>query len=199
MPLQVVTGGLLYLFSRKERAKRKQAQQAEQPPVPPAYRANYHEAPNGPRSAHPRPLSTFAPDYSHYHYAPRASMDQPPLPTYDPSKYQPIRPTSTNSADLLSSYGYANPRGQPSRLSEVHYNDARSSIYQPAPPQSLPAHARRQSTLPLPLYPTASAERSSRSGDGRERSYSEPRLSASQAARGPKRAKPVLSRLITNF
>lgn len=190
-----MTGGLLYLFSRKERAKRKQ-QQAERPPVPPAYKPNYEAT--APRSAHPRPLSTFAPDYSHYHYAPRASMDQPPLPTYDPSKYQPIRPTSTHSADLLSSYGYPNPRGQPSRSSEVHYNDARSSIYQPPPPQNLPSHARRQTTMPKPSYPTASAERSSRSGDGRERSHSEPMLSAA-GARGPKRAKPVLSRIITNF
>lgn len=194
-----MTGGFLYLFSRKERAKRKQAQQAEQAPVPPAYRTNYYEAPNGPRSAYPRPLSTFAPDYSHYHYAPRASMDQPPLPMYDPSKYQPIRPTSTNSADILSPNGYANARAQPSRLREVHYNDARSSIYQPPPTQNMPSHARQQSTLPQPFYPTASAERSSRSGDGRERSYSEPMLSAPQGARGPKRAKPVLSRLITNF
>jgi hypothetical protein len=187
-----VTGGFLYLFSRKERAKRKQ-QQAERPPVPPAYRSNYEAS--GPRSAHPRPLSTFAPDYSHYYS--RASMDQPPLPTYDPSKYQPVRPTSTHSADLLSSYGYPNPR-QPSRLNEVHYNDARSSIYQPPPP-NLPSHARRQSVMPMPSYPTASAERSSKSGDGRERSHSEPMLSAPQGARGPKRAKPVLSRLITNF
>lgn len=167
--------------------------------MPPAYRTNNYEAPNGPRSALPRPLSTFAPDYSHYHYAPRASMDQPPLPTYDPSKYQPIRPTSTHSADLISSYGYPNTRGQPSRLSEVHYNDARSSIYQPPPPQNLPSHARRQSTMPMPSYPTVSAERSFRSGDGRERSHSEPMVSAPQGARGPKRAKPVLSRLVTNF
>jgi len=193
-----VTGGLLYLFSRKERAKRKQ-QRAERLPVPPAYKPNYYEALSGPRSAHPRPLSTFAPDYSHYHYAPRASMDQPPLPTYDPSKYQPIRPTSTHSADLLSSYGYPDPNGQSCRLREVHYNNARSSTYQPPPPQGLPSHARRQSAMPMPSYSTASTERSTRLGDGRERSHSEPMLSTPQGARRPKRAKPVLSRLITNF
>lgn len=254
-----MTGGLLHLFSRKERAKRKQQTQAAEQlaplEVPPAYRSDFIEPPNGPRSAHPRPLSSFAPDYTrqahsgqHNPYAgyyphqagsyanqpghythqqpyqhlnqhpqqlPRASFDvprYPALPTYDPSKYQPIRPSLTPTADRFA-FHYPNGRGQTSRLSEVHYNDARpSSIYfQPPPapdlssappmPQAqrrMAAHARTQSIMPVTSGALAD-QRPSRSGDGRERSVSEPMPAGSGQGRGPRRPKPKLSRLITNF
>lgn len=253
-----MTGGLLHLFSRKERAKRKQqSQQAAQlapPQVPPAYRSDFYEPLNGPRSAYPRPLSSFAPDhrrqahpgqnhaygayyyphqsgqygqYSHqqayqYHHQnpqqqlPRASFDvprYPALPAYDPSKYQTIQPSLTPTADRLA-FHYPNARAQPSRLNEVHYNDARPlSIYGQPPPAAAPdlssappmpqrrmaGHARTQSIMPFSSG--ASAEhRSSGSGDGRERSVSEPIPAGDgQGNRGPRRPKPVLSRLITNF
>jgi hypothetical protein len=265
-----VTGGLLHLFSRKERAKRKQqSQQAEQLAqlqVPPAYKSDFYEPLNGPRSAYPRPLSSFAPDYSrqahsgqhnnayghggHYYphqqsgshtnhhgqysqqqksyqygnqipqpqqqQRPRASFDvprYPALPTYDPSKYQPIRPSLTPTADRFA-FHWPNARGQTSRLSEVHYNDARpSSIYYqppaaapdltsapPMPQRRLAAHARTQSIMPFTSGDSAD-QRVSRSGDGRERSISEPMPAGDGqgSSRGPRRPKPVLSRLITNF
>ncbi|KAJ5810248.1 uncharacterized protein N7503_002466 [Penicillium pulvis] len=208
-----VTGGFLHLFSRKERAKRKQlaAQQEQQPylRVPPAYKADLYEAPTGPRSAHPRPLSSFAPDLSrqshYYQYPlPRASCDQPPLPTYDPSKYQAIRPNSTPSSDLL-----ANPyAGQSSNLSAAHYHNARNSIYQPAPapdPYSAPrilresvAPARRQTAMPNSSRPAASLQQRVRS-EARERSRSEPMPAGPDSQGNRRRQKPVLSRLITNF
>jgi hypothetical protein len=190
--------GLLYLFSKKERAKRKnqQAERAAEVQVPPAYsrRNNYHDHP---RSAHPRPLSSFAPDYRQSQYLPRASMDQPSLPTYDPSKYQPIRPISTSSADPHTSYNMPS-RVQPSRLSNVHYNDGRSSItIQRTADQSgySTLNARRQSGMPFQAHVSESR---SRPGEGRERSASEP-MPLQGGTRGPRRAKPVLSRLVTNF
>ncbi|KAJ5731318.1 uncharacterized protein N7483_005826 [Penicillium malachiteum] len=221
---KTVTGGFLNRFSRKERAKRKQQQEEQQHPqphlrVPPAYKADLYDGSlNGPRSAHPRPLSSFAPDLSrqtHAHYPqqlPRASCDQPPLPTYDPSKYQPMpmRPMSIPSSDLLYTNQYAS--GQSSHLSAVHYQNARSSIYQPhpaprteysaprLPPYESVASARRQSTMPFPSRSTTSAQQRLRS-EARERSHSEPMPAGpvdSQGTRG-RRQKPVLSRLITNF
>lgn len=252
-----MTGGLLHLFSRKERAKRKQQTQAAEQlaplEVPPAYRSDFYEPPNGPRSAHPRPLSSFAPDYTrqahsgqhhphagyyphqagsyanqHGHYThqqpyqhlnqhpqqlSRASFDvprYPALPTYDPSKYQPIRPSLTPTADRFA-FHYPNARGQTSRLSEVHYNDARpSSMYfqpppapdlssaPPMPQRRMAAHARTQSIMPVTSGASAE-QRSSRSGDGRERSVSEPMPAGAGQGRGPRRPKPKLSRLITNF
>ncbi|KAJ5175203.1 uncharacterized protein N7482_001080 [Penicillium canariense] len=246
-----VTGGLLYLFSRKERAKRKQQTQAEQLAplqVPPAYQTDFYEPLNGPRSAHPRPLSSFAPDasrqahyghYGHYphpsgshyghlgHYGhqdpyrnhsaypqqlPRASFDSPPrypaLPTYDPSRYQPIGPSLTPTADRFS-FNHPNARGQ-TRLSEVHYPDARPlSIYQPPPvpdlapappiPQGRATHARTKSIRPFPAAASA-GQRSFGPGEGRERSISEPMPAGpAQGSRGSRRPKPVLSRLVTNF
>lgn len=188
--------GLLYLFSKKERAKRKnqQAERAAEVQVPPAYsrRNNYYDPP---RSAHPRPLSSFAPDHRQLQYLPRASMDQPSLPTYDPSKYQPIRPISTPSANP-SYASYMSSRGQPSRLSNVHYNDGRSSIQRTADPSGHSTlTARRQSALPFRAH---ASEPRPRPGEGRERSASEP-MPLQEGTRGPRRSKPVLSRLITNF
>ncbi|KAJ6106860.1 hypothetical protein N7512_010377 [Penicillium capsulatum] len=208
-----MTGSLFYLFSRKERARRKQIQ-SERPaplPVPPAYKADIYTVPNGPRSALPRPLSSFAPDFSRQQdYQPRASVDHaryPALPTYDPSKYQPIRPTSTASADLLTSYAHPNaPSGRSSRLSAAHYNDVRQSVYQPSkvdqysppmPRERLASHARQTSAMPS--RPTVTERHSSRSGEGSERSVSEPMPAAGLQHKGPRRGKPVLSRLITNF
>lgn len=197
-----MSGSLRYLFSRKERARRKQQTERERftpLQVPPAYKADIYEVPNGPRSAHPRPLSSFAPDFSRQH-EPRASADHaryPALPTYDPSKYQPIRPTSTASADLLASYAHPESQsGRSSRLSAVHYHDARHSVYQPVPDQySVPTHTRQASAMPSR---PAVTERSAR-GEGRERSASEPMPAALTQGKGPRRPKPVLSRLITNF
>ncbi|KAJ5579873.1 uncharacterized protein N7459_005858 [Penicillium hispanicum] len=219
-----VVSGLLHFFSRKERAKRKQ--QAEQRPValqvPSAYKPDFYEAPAGSRSAYPRPLSSFAPDYRQSQYyppsqhpqLPRASVDArppqyPTLPTYDPSKYQPIRAPSTPGADLPS-YLHPPARAPSSRLSAVHYN-ARLSIYQPsvadrpfAPPmprETVASHARTRSVMPS--RPSVSVEQHPpRPGEGRERSISEPMPMPAgpiQGTRGSSRAKPVLSRLITNF
>ncbi|KAJ5090637.1 hypothetical protein N7532_009321 [Penicillium argentinense] len=210
--------GLLYLFSKKERAKRKnQGRAPETPDVPPAYRRSIES--HMPRSAHPRPLSSFAPDYRQSQYLPRASMDQR-LPTYDPSKYQPqpSRPISVPGADLsyssASGYGYGPTgnglipasgygppaRAQPSRLSNVHYTDGRSSIpYQPADHSTSSnwhAHSRRQSAMPFAPNSVGGV----RAREGRERSASEPLLQDPAAStRGSRRPKPVLSRLITNF
>lgn len=218
----------MHLFSRKERAKRKQ--QAERRTVglqvPPAYKADFYGAPTGPRSAYPRPLSSFAPDYSrqsqsyphHYqqpHALPRASLDArpphyPALPTYDPSKYQPIRQPLTPGADFPA-YLHPPSRDQSSRLSAVHYGDARLSIYQPmpmadrslAPPmprETVASHARVRSAMPSRASLSVEQRQqppSSRSGEGRERSISEPMPTPAGPVQG--RSKPVLSRLITNF
>ncbi|KAJ5225258.1 hypothetical protein N7468_006483 [Penicillium chermesinum] len=223
----IAVTGLLHLFSRKERAKRRHAQQeAEYSPVqvPSAYtKDDYYPPAAGPRSAHPRPLSSFAPDlsrqsYYHAQYAqyaqhaqhaqqPRASCDQPPLPTYDPSKYQPqpSRPTSIPNYDL-SSWQYPYNR-QSSQLSAAHYNP-RGSVYQPVPaagvgpfPAPLPFESapsnRRQSAMPFRPMSDKLEPRT-----GRERSSSEPlqvEPGRQQDSSGRRRAKPVLSRLITNF
>jgi hypothetical protein len=221
-----VTGSLLYLFSRKERARRRNAlaQEVEafsplQPP--PAYKVDDLRAPRGPHSAHPRPLSSFAPDFSRQDQIPRASYEHPPpyptLPTYDPSRYQPSRHISATEINAhphphphsrLSAFPSQSipvPQGPApsSRLSAVHYNDARqsmtlsrpSSMVGQVPPGpgsvSVPAavpRPRRQTGMPPP------PERPRQ--EGRERSVSEPMLL--QPA-GPRRPKPVLSRLITNF
>ncbi|KAJ5757954.1 uncharacterized protein N7511_006648 [Penicillium nucicola] len=218
-----MSGTLLYLFSRKERARRRNAlaQEVEtfsplQPP--PAYKVDDLRAPR-PHSAHPRPLSSFAPDLSRHDQFPRASYEQPPpylnLPTYDPSRYQSSHPLSNelNAHPHPTAYPYSNqpmphPQGPgpSSRLSAVHYNnDARPSLslsrplsmvgqVPPGPgagPVSVPAavpRPRRQTGMPPP------PERPRQ--EGRERSVSEPMLL--QPA-GPRRPKPVLSRLITNF
>ncbi|KAJ6080141.1 hypothetical protein N7467_009894 [Penicillium canescens] len=212
-----MTGSLLYLFSRKERARRRNAlaQEAEafsplQPP--PAYKVDDLRAPRGPHSAHPRPLSSFAPDFNRQeHQFPRASYEQPPpyptLPTYDPSRYQPTRPIPTELNPHPHPYTYPNqpiptPQGRSSRLSAVHYNDARQSLSLSRPlsmvgqvppgPGPVPAavpRPRRQTAMPPPPEQRPRQE-------GRERSVSEPMLL--QPA-GPRRPKPVLSRLITNF
>ncbi|KAJ5895169.1 hypothetical protein N7495_006860 [Penicillium taxi] len=219
---------LRYLLSRKERAKRKQARETESPSqilVPPAYKTGLYETPTsrGPRSVHPRPISSFAPDHSRQsHYQsyyqqqlPRASSEipshYPALPTYDPSKYQPVRSVSNPHTESFSSHIYPSSRGQSSRLSEVQYNDSRASAYHPTPPmrdqysipkiprESLAASDVRRQTMMPPWY-GASMHHVSRSGEGRERSYSEPvHLDPAQSTRGPGRPKPVLSRLITNF
>jgi len=122
-------------------------------------------------------------------------MDQPSLPTYDPSKYQPIRPISTPNADPYTSY--MSSRGQPSRLNNVHYNDGRSSIQRTADRQATysTSTARRQSAMP---YQARASESRSRPAEGRERSASEP-MPLQENTRGQRRPKPVLSRLITNF
>ncbi|KAJ5622302.1 hypothetical protein N7528_005534 [Penicillium herquei] len=116
---------------------------------------------------------------------------------------------SIPSSDLLYTNQYAS--GQSSHLSAVHYQNSRSSIYQPPaprtdysaprlPPYESVASARRQSNMPLPSRSTTSAQQRLRS-EARERSHSEPMpagTSDSQGTRG-RRQKPVLSRLITNF
>lgn len=220
-----VANALRYLFSRKEREERKQARRSIPQVPPPAYRPDFYDTPSSavPRSTHPRPLSSFALDYSRQcqdgtQQRPRASLDHPPpyqaLPAYDPSRYQPIRPTSIYGADQFSpytDYNQSHCRGQSSRLSAVHYTEARSSIYQPPPSRSglysvstVPrehgvSHARRQSAMPT-RHAGSAERRSSHSGEGRERSASEPVQGTGQTARGgAKKAKPVLSRLITNF
>ncbi|KAJ5572065.1 hypothetical protein N7535_005725 [Penicillium sp. DV-2018c] len=230
--------GLLYLFSRKERARRRTAQQPEPEEFsplepPPAYKTD-ELGPGTSRALHPqpRPLSSFAPDinrqsqrqyqYQHQRHT-RSSYDQPPpyptqrtLPTYDPSRYQPVRPTSM--AGDINAFPYAyhpaqpvNPHPHPhahpgpsSRLSVFHYSDARLanprplSMAEPGRPMGSGSVAvpvaprpRCQTAMPPPPEPNARQERRER----RERSASEPMLSQA----GPKRPKPVLSRLITNF
>ncbi|KAJ5308941.1 hypothetical protein PENANT_c020G10424 [Penicillium antarcticum] len=217
-----MSGTLLYLFSRKERARRRNAlaQEVEafsplQPP--PAYKVDDLRAPRGPHSAQPRPLSSFAPDFSRHDQFPRASYEQPPpYPTYDPSRYQPNHPLSNelNAHPHPHAYTYPNqpipvPAGQgqgpgpSSRLSAVHYHDARQSLslsrplsvvgqVPPGPgvgpvPAAVPRPRRQTGMPPPPERPRQ---------EGRERSVSEPTLL--QPA-GPRRPKPVLSRLITNF
>lgn len=203
---EIVTGSLLYLFSRKERARRRNAQQEEYSPVqpPPAYKIEGTGVTrNIARS--PRPLSTFAPDYSrqaqynhqYQQQLSRSSCEQPPpyptIPTYDPSQYQPIRPTSM----VLDMHTYANyshplnpPPGPSSRLSAVHYGDARLSTYRPVEQAPM--------GLPYPVAPRPLGNQDPR--EGRERSFSEPMLSGQPAeTKGTKQPKPVLSRLITNF
>lgn len=201
-----VAGGLLYLFSRKERARRRNAQQEEYSPIqpPPAYKM---ERASSTRTItpQPRPLSTFAPDYSrqaqynhqYQQQLSRSSSEQPPpyptIPTYDPSQYQPIRPTSM-VVDMRAYANYSHPLnphpGPSSRLSAVHYGDARLSTY--------PAAGQVPMALPYPVAPRPSANQDNR--EGRERSFSEPMLSGQPAeTKGTKQPKPVLSRLITNF
>ena len=217
-----MTGGLLHFFSRKERAKRKQAEHR-------SYRTDSYEAPIGPRSAYPRPLSSFAPDYSQQsqyyhqysqpHQLSRASFDArppqyPALPTYDPSKYLPIRQPSTPGTNAdLPSYLHPPTRAQSSRLSAVHYGDSRLSIYRPppvsdqcfAPPlprDRVGSHARTQSVMPSRHGASMEQQNASRWGEGRERSVSQPTpmpADPAQNDRTSRRAKPVLSRLITNF
>lgn len=210
------------IFSRKERAKRKRAQEEGRSSVQiaSAYpKHDYYQTPTaGPRSAYPRPLSSFAPDLSRQSYyqaqyaqqLSRASCDQPPLPTYDPSKYQPqpVRPTSIPNYDLSAFQQHPFVGGgQSSQLSAAHYQNPRASVYQPLPafgvgpfaPPKLPYESvarnnRRQSAMPF--RPTSDEHQT-----GRERSTSEPmRVNPveGQDTKG-RRPKPVLSRLITNF
>ncbi|KOS44576.1 hypothetical protein ACN38_g4489 [Penicillium nordicum] len=218
-----MTGSFLYLFSRKERARRRNAQQSEDfSPLepPPAYKTDELGTPRGLHSQ-PRPLSSFAPDYSrqaqhaqqYQQQLSRPSYDQPPeyptLPTYDPSRYQPIRPTSMVGDINAHTYTY-NPTnhanqhpGPSSRLSAVHYGDARLATSRPVSmadhgppigPVAVPNRSRRQAAMPPPPNPNRQEGRDRR--DGRERSASEPMPSAQAVPRQPK---PVLSRLITNF
>ncbi|KAJ5964343.1 uncharacterized protein N7479_004219 [Penicillium vulpinum] len=215
-----MAGSLLYLFSRKERARRRNAHQEDFSPLepPPAYKTDELGTPRGLHSQ-PRPLSSFAPDYSRQaQYAQqyqqqlsRPSYEQPPsyptLPAYDPSRYQPIRPTSMVGDINAHTHTYnpanhANPHpGPSSRLSAVHYGDARLATSRPVSmaeygppigPVPVPTSSRRQATIQPPPEQNTRQERR----DRRERSASESMLSA-QAA--PKQPKPVLSRLITNF
>ncbi|KAJ5187498.1 hypothetical protein N7449_010492 [Penicillium cf. viridicatum] len=218
-----MTGSLLYLFSRKERARRRNAQQSEDfSPLepPPAYKTDELGTSRGLHSQ-PRPLSSFAPDYSrqaqhaqqYQQQLSRPSYDQPPayptLPTYDPSRYQPVRPTSMVGDITTHTYTYnptnhANPHpGPSSRLSAVHYGDARLATSRPVSmadhgppigPVPVPNRSRHQAAMPPPPEPNRQEHRDRR--DRRERSASEPMPSA-QAV--PKQPKPVLSRLITNF
>ncbi|KAJ5788467.1 hypothetical protein N7457_003457 [Penicillium paradoxum] len=205
--------GLLYLFSRKERARRRNAHQTEDfSPLepPPAYKTDELGTPRGLHSQ-PRPLSSFAPDYSRqaqnqYQYQQhlgRTSCEQPPayptLPTYDPSRYQPVRPTSLdiNAFPYAHPTNPANPHPPSSRLSAVHYSDARLANPQPSmvdhgPPIALPvaSRPRRQTAMPPPPQHSARQHR-----ETRERSASEP----TPSAQAPRQPKPVLSRLITNF
>jgi hypothetical protein len=203
-----VAGSLLYLFSRKERARRRNAQSEDFSPIqpPPAYKV---EELGSPRGLHPqpRPLSSFAPDYArqtqynqHQQHLSRPSSEQPPpyptLPTYDPSRYQPIRPTSVVGDTNAYTYAY-NPATQPgpsSRLSAVHYSDARLSTSRPLSIADQPPMGPRVPAASRPKRQPPPEVRQ----EGRERSVSEPMLSA-QAAPRPKQPKPVLSRLITNF
>ncbi|CAP91885.1 hypothetical protein E8E15_010658 [Penicillium rubens] len=216
-----MAGSLLYLFSRKERARRRNAQQSDDfSPLepPPAYKTDELGTSRGLHSQ-PRPLSSFAPDYSrqaqhaqqYQQQLSRPSYDQPPayptLPTYDPSRYQPIRPTSMAGDINAHTHTYnpsnhANPHpGPSSRLSAVHYSDARLSTSRPVSmvghglligPVAAPTRSRHQAAMPPPPEQNSRQERR----DRRERSVSEP-IPSGQAA--PKRPKPVLSRLITNF
>ncbi|KAJ5142833.1 uncharacterized protein N7515_001620 [Penicillium bovifimosum] len=227
--------GLLYLFSRKERARRRNAHQPEEfSPLepPPAYKTEEL----GTRALHPqpRPLSSFAPDtnrrsqrqYQIQQHT-RSSYDQPPpyptpptLPIYDPSRYQPIRPSSMagdinafpyayNPAQPANLHPYAHPHQHPgssSRLSAVHYdarltNSRPLSMAEPGRPMgpgpvAVPVAPipGRQKDMPPPPEPSARQEGQERR-ERRERSASEPMLSQT----GPRRPKPVLSRLITNF
>ncbi|KAJ5503389.1 hypothetical protein N7463_006263 [Penicillium fimorum] len=210
-----MAGSLLHLFSRKERARRRNTQQSDSfSPLepPPAYKTDELGTPRGLHSQ-PRPLSSFAPDYSrqaqytqqYQQQLSRPSYEQPPpyptLPTYDPSRYQPIRPISMvgniNAHTYTYNPAYANPHpGPSSRLSAVHYSDARLATSRPVSmaDYGAPTGPAAVSTRPRlqPILPPPEQERR----DKRERSASEPMLSA-QAA--PKQPKPVLSRLITNF
>ncbi|KAJ5362587.1 hypothetical protein N7541_003431 [Penicillium brevicompactum] len=202
-----MAGSLSYLFSRKERARRRNAQQEEYSPVqpPPAYKIE-EMGYNRSIPPSPRPLSTFAPEYgrqAQYNHqyqqqSSQPSFEQPPpyptIPKYDPSQYQPIRPTSMildmNSYANCSQSLYPHP-GPSSRLSAVHYGDARLSTYPPVTEQApMALH------YPVALRPLGNQDARER----RERSFSEPMLSGQPAdSKETKQPKPVLSRLITNF
>jgi hypothetical protein len=118
------------------------------------------------------------------------------LPTYDPSQYQPIRPTSM-VGDMHNYAYYPNPPiphpGPSSRLSAVHY-DPRLSTYRPVSVVEPAIGPVAVAAAPRPRQPKP---RPPRQDVRRERSFSEPLLSGQPA--GPKQPKPVLSRLITNF
>ena len=96
---------------------------------------------------------------------------------------------------------HANPHpGPSSRLSAVHYGDARLATSRPVSmadygppigPVAVPNRSRQQAAMPPPPEPNRQERR-----DGRERSASEPMPSGQTI---PKQPKPVLSRLITNF
>ncbi|CAG8948187.1 unnamed protein product [Penicillium salamii] len=212
--LLAMAGSLLYLFSRKERARRRNAQEFSPVQPPPAYK----EELGSPRNLQhqPRPLSSFAPDYSrqaqyhHHHHHQLSRNEQPPpyptLPTYDPSQYQPIRPTSM-VGDMRTYY----QPGPSSRLSAVHYSDARLSTYHPVsladPGPVRPDNAGSRDIREIRNIQNVRDNQDNqhshhqdrgrgREIEGRERSHSEPMLSGQPA---PKPPKPVLSRLITNF
>jgi hypothetical protein len=196
-----VAGGLLCFFSRKERARKRDSLQTEN--YPPSQIPSQHKMEEmGPprRTTQARPLSTFAPDYARQYQqeVSRSSHVQPPpyLPTYDPSRYQPIRPTSmvgNNFNYVHTQDNYNNPPpGPPSRLSDVHYfNNTSLSTSRPLSIAVQPAMG--------PTVPVAPRPRRQGGSEGRERSASEPMLSAQPVDLRTKQPKPVLSRLITNF
>lgn len=194
-----MTGSLLYLFSREERARRRDARRnGLSPQLPPK------DELVSPRMRQ-RPLSSFAPDLGrsaqrHQYQEPVSGHEQPlhpTLPTYDPSQYQPSRPTSMVDPRVYSHWiqpiNPVNPlnySGPSSQLSAVHY-DSRLSIGRPVS-MPYPSPPERIHKEPKPGQRITSSVR-----EGRERSLSEPNP-LDQAAR-PKQSKPVLSRLITNF
>ncbi|OQE87062.1 hypothetical protein PENNAL_c0020G07334 [Penicillium nalgiovense] len=212
-----IAGSLIFLAKRARRRNAQQSDDFSPLEPPPAYKTDELGTSRGPHSQ-PRPLSSFAPDYSrqaqhaqqYQQHLSRPSYDQPPayptLPTYDPSRYQPIRPTSMAADINAHTYTYnpanhANPHpGPSSRLSAVHYSDSRLATSRPVsmvghgPPigsVAAPTRSKHQTAMPPPPEQNTRQRR-----DRRERSVSEP-MPSGQAA--PKQPKPVLSRLITNF
>lgn len=202
-----MTNRFRYFFSRKERAKRKRDQQDEQcasVQIPPAFKSDEY---CGPQTANPRPLSSFAPDFSRQSQQyPRTSYEQPlpyqkqRLPVYDPSRYHPVAPTHFNT--------FSHTRGQSSRLNGIRYPDPSSSIYRPFPDGSpcIVSMGRFDLAAPAPRPQSFNSSTSARSAgkgfakqdEGRERAISEP-MSVATVQGTRNRPKPVLSRLITNL
>lgn len=199
---RTVTAGIILFFhfrKRKESRSSKREQSLLPLHVPPPYSKttslDYSNHVSLDIEGQPEP----------YTQDPPREPDQPPayqasLPAYDPSKYQDAhRPLSTSTMEISHQ--------QPSMLNPVHYADARGSI-QPLDNRltiqglSVGTHeflgrqsgAFRGAEWPLPAQSNASPPT-------RQNQLEEPEPTPTTTTEDtrPRRPKPVLSRLITDF
>ncbi|KAI9931009.1 hypothetical protein ASPWEDRAFT_23122 [Aspergillus wentii DTO 134E9] len=183
-----ITAGIVFVIWKKRRWDRIQRHEEQLLAyhLPPTYKVNTHPS---------RPQS---------YYNPVRETDRPPtyhqtlsssLPVYDPSKYQDLRPTSIQVQPVYSP------------------NNGRRSSHLPPPPEnrpfsfihSSPEYTRDSALLsargPSPeddLRPSMHLDSNISYPTG-QLSVESPSIPLVEGMRPPRRPKPVLSRLITNF
>lgn len=199
-----VTAGIILFFhfhKRKQDRRNKHDQQLLPLHIPPAYKATSAEYPIIPSPARPP---------QPYTHAGRRGPDHPPayqaaLPVYDPSKYQnlnwPISTSELNRQSIGPGPSLLNPVHYPGARRSFHPVDNRLTIQRLSGATSVEL-ARRQFGMSS-FRGDSSLEWSRPSNESTLGSNGELSRSLSQSGelspRRPRRPKPVLSRLITNF